>query len=369
MKNTKPKKRYPKDKFLQELSCQGEKVQKYILESPYAKLLRPRDVFDGSLNYPSSIGKALRPSILLLSCGAVGGNRKKAMPAAAAVELYHTWTLVHDDIIDNDEIRRGGPTVHKQFYDISRKRGYSDEEAREYGRNIAIIVGDIQHSWSIWLFTELYKKHKIAPEIVLALIEDMEKRTSPLLLEGETLDVQYEKKKISELSVEKILDMSAKKTGELYAYAARAGAMIGLEISDTKDKLVLAVSNFCYNCGVAFQLQDDILGLIAKQEKFGKSIGSDIREGKRTTIIWYAYQNATKTEKKRIEKLLGKKNASEKEIKEAIELVRKLGGVEKTAILAKKYIKRAKKYLKSLPDSKHKTMLSLWADFMVTRNI
>lgn len=358
-----------KDKFLEELSRRGEKVQKYILKSSYSRLLKPKDVFEGSLNYPSSIGKALRPAILLFACGSVGGDEKKAMPAAAAVELYHTWTLVHDDIIDNDEIRRGKPTVHTQFYNKSRERGYSEDEAREYGRNLAIIVGDAQHSWSIWLFTELYKKHKVKAEIVLSLIEDMEKGVSPLLLEGETLDVQYEKKKISELTLNKIINMSAKKTGELYSYAARAGAMIGLGIADSKNRLVQAVSKFCFNCGVAFQLQDDILGLTGEAEKFGKPIGSDIREGKRTTIIWYAYKKANKKERHKLEILLGKKNASKKEIKEAIGLVEKLGGIEATNKLAVSYIDKAKYYLKDIPGSKYKNMLMSWADFMIARSV
>lgn len=358
-----------KDKFLKELAIRGKRVQKYILRSSYIKLLKPKDVLDGSLNYPSSMGKALRPSILLLSCGAVGGDEKKAMPAAAAIELYHTWTLVHDDIIDKDDLRRGRPTVHKQFYDISKKRGYTKEEAIDYGKNLALIVGDIQHSWSIWFFTELYKRHKIKPEIVLSLISEMERVVSPLLLEGQTLDIQYEKKKIKELKLENILDMSAKKTGELYAYAARAGAMIGLGVSDTKHKLVKAVSRFCFNCGVAFQLQDDILDLTAEQKKFGKPMGSDIREGKRTTIVWYAYQKANSKERRILETLLGKKNATKKEIREIILLVKQLGGIGETNKLAKKYIKKAKEYLGDLSESDYKNMLMSWSDFMIMRSI
>ena len=355
--------------FTKELGKIGIQVQNQILKSSYNKLLKPRDILEGSLNYPSAIGKALRPAILIFSCGAVGGDTKKAMPAACGVEIFHTWTLVHDDIIDNDNLRRGKPTVHTQFYLKSKKRGYSEKEALSYGRNIAILVGDIQHSWSVWFFAQLYQKYNINPGLVLSLISEMERGVSPLLIEGETLDVQYEKKKIKDLSLKNILDMSAKKTGELYSFAAKAGAMIGLNVSDTNNKLVKAVSQFCFNCGVAFQLQDDILGLTSQEKKFGKPIGSDIREGKRTTIIWYAYQKANKSQKVKLEKMLGKNKATLKEIKEAIILVEKLGGIEKTQKLAKNYIEKAKIYLNVLPDSKYKNLLNSWADFMTQRSI
>jgi len=355
--------------FTKELSKIGSQVQNQILKSSYNKLLKPNDIYEGSLNYPSAIGKALRPAILIFSCGAVGGDIKKAMPAACGVELFHTWTLVHDDIIDNDNLRRGKPSVHAQFYLESREKGYSEKEALDYGRNIAILVGDIQHSWSVWFFIQLYQKHNISPELVLSLISEMEKGVSPLLIEGETLDVQYEKKKIKELSLKNILDMSAKKTGELYGFAAKAGAMIGLNVSNTNNKLVKAVSQFCFNCGVAFQLQDDILDLTSQEKKFGKPIGSDIREGKRTTIIWYAYQKANSSQKKKLNSILGKKKATKREIKEAINLVESLGGIDKTQKLASKYLKKAVDYLDYLPDSKYKNLLGAWASYMTSRSV
>ena len=114
---------------------------------------------------------------------------------------------------------------------------------------------------------------------------------------------------------------------------------------------------------------NDILGLTGEAEKFGKPIGSDIREGKRTTIIWYAYKKANKKERHRLEVLLGKKNASKKEIKEAISLVERLGGIEATDKLAVSYIDKAKYYLSGVPDSKYKKMLMSWADFMIARSV
>jgi geranylgeranyl diphosphate synthase type I len=354
--------------FNKELLKIGKITKEYIEKNSYSKLLKPQDIKEGSLSYPKSTGKALRPAILMFSSGAVGGDVKKSIPAAVAVELYHTWTLVHDDIIDHGKLRRGNPTVHEYFYSKSKAKKYSEEEARDYGRNIAILVGDIQHSWSVWLLTELVKK-KIKHEVVISLISQMESVVSPLLIEGETLDIQYEKKKIEDLTIAKILDMSAKKTGELYRFAARAGAMIGKNTSDSKDKLVLSISNFCFNAGVAFQLQDDILDLISKEKRFGKEIGGDIREGKRTTIVWYAFNKANVSEKKKISRVLGNKNATKKDILEIIKLIERLGGIKKTQSLALSYIEKAKKYLKDIPDTKYKKLLLSWANFMIKRSV
>ncbi|NTU69594.1 polyprenyl synthetase family protein [bacterium] len=356
------------NEFNKELSKIGKQAREYIEKSKYSKLLKPKDILVGSLSYPKSSGKALRPAILMFACGAVGGDIKKAKLAAAAVELYHTWTLVHDDIIDHGKLRRGNPTVHEYFYNKSKDNKYSEEEATDYGRNIAILVGDIQHSWSVWLLTELVKS-KVKPEVVLSLISEMESRVSPLLIEGETLDIQYEKKKVEDLSISQILDMSAKKTGELYSFAARAGAMIGKNVSNPKDKDAEKIANFCFNAGVAFQLQDDILDLTSKEKKFGKEIGGDIKEGKRTTIIWYAYNKANTLQKKELSNILGNKKATKKEIARAISLIEELGGIENTKKLALTYIKKAKKYLEGIPESKYKKLLLFWADFMVERSV
>lgn len=355
------------EEFIKELAKRGELVKSYLLKHHFKDLFKPKDILEGAYSYPSSMGKALRPSILLFSCGAAGGHEKEAIPAASAVEMYHTWTLVHDDIIDNDDLRRGKPTVHNQFYNIAKKRGYSEKDAENYGKNIAILVGDIQHAWSVSLFTDLYSKYKFDPALVLELIGGLEKTVSPLLIEGETLDIQYERKEISRLSKEKIIDMSAKKTGELYSYSAKIGTMIGLKKADENHPLVRAISSFCFNCGVAFQLQDDILGLISEEKKFGKPIGSDIREGKRTTIVWYAYKNASSEEKKKLIRLIGNKKATKEEIRQAINLLTYLNGIKETEKLALSYIAKAKKYLKEIPNSPYKKILEAWANFMVKR--
>src|SRR5258708_34861820 len=108
---------------------------------------------------------------MMISCGAVGGNEKVAIPAAAGIQVYHTWTLVHDDIIDRDDRRRGAPTVHVEFAERGAKEfGFKGAEAEHYGHVIGILAGDVQQSWSYMLCHELETKYGIDPALVFKLI-------------------------------------------------------------------------------------------------------------------------------------------------------------------------------------------------------
>jgi geranylgeranyl diphosphate synthase type I len=162
--------------------------------------------------------------------------------------------------------------------------------------------------------------------------------------------------------------MLYRKTGVLYEFAGKAGAMIGLSTTDSGDKKVMALSNFCKKCGTAFQLQDDILGIIGDEEQLGKPVGSDIREGKRTTITYFAFKNASPKEKAKLESVLGKRTAKMKEIKEVISLLRELGGISETQHIAKRLIEEAYPELDILENSHYKDLLLAWAEFMISRN-
>jgi len=158
--------------FFTELDRRCKLIREYILDPGSVSRFNPEDIQLAVTAYVRYGGKRLRPAILLFSCGAVGGDECVALPAAAAVEIFHTWTLVHDDIIDRDPIRRGEPTVH-QFY---RQRGLdhdgsfrlTPEEARHYGISVAILTGDIQHGWGISLMAELSTRNSVDPRISLS---------------------------------------------------------------------------------------------------------------------------------------------------------------------------------------------------------
>jgi geranylgeranyl diphosphate synthase type I len=353
---------------MEALSARERLVTDYFRQPRYREWFKPPDLRDAVFAYLDRGAKRLRPAVLLWACGAVGGDENTALPAAAGVEMFHTWTLVHDDLIDNDDLRRGGPTVHKLAEDFaSANLGYGKERSREYGRDIAVLTGDSQHGWTISLFCECAMQRGVDAKVIVDIIYHLESYVVNTLIEGETLDVQYSRTPIEELTKDDIVFMLWMKTGVLYEFAARAGAMIGLNNSDENHPYVAALSRFASQCGTAFQLQDDILGLMGKEAQLGKPIGSDVREGKKTTIVFFALQAATPEQRKFLLSVLGNRDASDADVQKATDLMVSLGGVEKTAELALEHIHRALPELDVLPDSPYKSLLTSWAHLMINR--
>lgn len=344
----------------------------FIEESEVQKYIQPNDLCAAVRAYIFRPAKRLRPAVLIIACGCVGGTEDQAIPAAAGVELFHTWTLVHDDLIDNDSLRRGSPTVHQLMAEAGRTGlSLAGKTAEEYGRHLAILAGDMQHAWAINLFIDLATKRNLDPRVVLKIISWLESYVTGNLLAGETLDVQLGIADITgglNFSEDEIIRMLWLKTGVLYEFAGLAGAMIGKGATDFEDPEVKAVKEFTGNCGIAFQLQDDILGVLGDQKVLGKPVGSDIREGKKTTILYEALRNANEDERRTILQILGNKNAGADEIKKIIGLFKKLNGIDHTKQLAESYIKKALPCLDPIPASKYKDLLLQWADYMINRD-
>jgi len=358
------------NEFFNELRQNETLVQGYLInDAKNLRKMKPEVFEEFTLSYIKNSGKKLRPTVLMLCCEAMGGNKLDALPIAAAVEVFHTWTLVHDDIIDNDSLRRGVDTVHIQAKNYAiNQLGLPNHVATKYGNDIAMLIGDIQHGWSVTLITKNLIQQGIKPEIVLHLINELEIDMMRTLVEGEMLDVDFGLHyKIEDLSEEMILDMLWKKTGVFYEYCGMAGAVIGQKSIEETNEL-LALKEFCSLCGTAFQVYDDILGLVGKQDSLGKPVGSDIREGKKTILIRESMKNASDKQKQTIKATLGNGNASEKEIVNVINLVKDLGGVERAEEICKQYVKKAQPNLNAIPDSKYKDLLFDWSNYMIDRS-
>ena len=356
------------DTLLEAIEVRRQKVYDHLMRPEYADLFEPSHIKSAVYSYIKYGGKSLRSVVLLLSCGAVGGDERVALPAAAAVEVYHTWTLVHDDIIDRDDKRRGIPTIHTEYADLARKEmGHEEAEAAHYGLTIALLTGDLQQAWPIFLFAEVAQKHNVDANLVLALLSDLTSRLAPTLIAGETLDVQFSKQPFDAIPEDLILDMLWKKTGALYEFAGQAGAAIGLGDATLKHSAVRNIAAFCGRCGTAFQLQDDILGIVGDESQLGKPVGSDIREGKKTTIILKAFKEATSAQRATLERILGNPDATEADIQTATNLLRDLGGIAYTQNLAQKYLDDALPCLDDLPPSDYKNLLRQWAEYLVER--
>lgn len=356
-------------KFLQELNETEKLVTKYILDQADSGLrVNPPVIGAGILSYVRHGGKRLRPSVLMLSCMAVGGKKETALPAAAAVELFHTWTLVHDDIIDNDSLRRGKETVHVTGGKYGEEKlNLKPETARKYGVDSAILTGDVQHGWSVSLLSDNLPKEGVKPEVALHLITLQEVNVLRVLVEGEMLDVEFGlSSDVQQFSEAQILDMLWKKTGILYEYCGIAGALIGKNRLDY-DQQVNALKDFCSLCGTAFQVRDDILGLIGKESELGKPVGSDIREGKKTLLVKEALSNANESQKAEILSVMGNPGATMTEIGKVTRLISDLGGVDKARRIAQEYVNKALPLLDALPPSHSRDMLYEWGSFMVDR--
>lgn len=235
----------------------------------YLKPKYPERLYE-AMNYSVFAGgKRMRPLLLLSACEAVGGDIKKAVPFACAMEMIHTYSLIHDDLpaMDNDDFRRGKPTCHKAF-----------DEA------LAILAGDglLTMAFEVMLGAVCKEGESRFAEAA-KLIADYS--GSEGMLVGQVVDVESEGKKIDDKTLMFIHD---NKTGGLIKAALMAGALIGGADGDT----VRNFEKIGYNMGIAFQIKDDILDLTSTSEVLGKPVLSDIKNEKQTYVSLYGLDNA-----------------------------------------------------------------------------
>ena len=283
-------------------------------------------------------GKRFRPAMCLLSCEAVGGKKENALPAAVAIELLHNATLLHDDIEDDSKERRGQPCIHIK-----------------YGIPLAINAGDV-------LYFVAYKELlKVKNEEAKKLLAE----SFILIGEGQAYDINWVREERWDISEKDYLKMVMRKTGVLIGAACASGAFCG----GADKKTALALYEYGKAIGMAFQIQDDILNLVGDRKKYGKEIGGDITEGKRTLIVVHALKNANRRDRKRLIEILSSHTRKRREINEAINIMKKYGSIDYASDFARKLVERAKKRLKraKLKENKATQALFAFADFFITR--
>ncbi|MEO7212262.1 polyprenyl synthetase family protein [Mucilaginibacter sp.] len=220
----------------------------------------PAELYE-PISYILSIGgKRMRPALLLMACDLFGGDVEAALPPALAIEVFHNFTLMHDDIMDNAPIRRGRSTVHEKW-----------------NQNVAILSGDV-------MLIEGYKLMMQVHDNILRHVLDIFNETAVGVCEGQQLDMTFETS--TDISIEEYINMIRLKTAVVLGGALKIGALIGE--ADEKDAELL--SDFGVNLGIAFQLQDDILDVYGDPAKFGKQVGGDIISNKKTYLLIKALQ-------------------------------------------------------------------------------
>ncbi len=303
------------------------------------KTLEPKDLHDSSAHLIKAGGKKLRPALAVLSCQAVGGQTEKAFKTAAALELVHTFSLIHDDIMDNDDTRRGMKSVHKVW-----------------GVPLAILAGDTIFAKAFETIIKTTEEN-IAYEKVLdastVLVDACIK-----ICEGQALDMAFED--TFNVTEEQYMAMIYKKTAALIAAATTAGSIIGGATSEE----INALSKYGKNIGLAFQIQDDYIDLTG-DESIGKPVGSDLVEGKKTLMVVHALDNASKEDHDRLSTLLEANNESI--IPEAMDLLNKYDAIDYARDVALEKVNNAKEALTVLDDSEAKEWLLKLADFVLAR--
>ena len=285
-------------------------------------------------------GKRIRPALVILACDLFAGAVEPALIPAMAIELFHNFTLMHDDIMDRSELRRGSPAVHVK-----------------YNENIAILSGDVMSILASRLINQ-------APGVVLNVVHDIYTRTAMQVCEGQQMDMNFEK----ELSVseQEYLSMIELKTAVLIAASLKIGDILGgASERDAED-----LYEYGRNLGIAFQLQDDLLDTYGDPEMTGKNKGTDIVDNKKTFLVIQALNTASPAQKK---ELRGWLEAKEFDPGKKIEAVTAIFDALKVKDVTREkiqgYYKQALASLENLNKPKElKSELYNFATFLMNRN-
>ena len=315
-----------------ELKRRALKVTQAIEE--LVPLVHPRPLYEASRHLVDAGGKRLRPSMLLLAGEAAGGDPAMMAPAAVSIELVHNFTLIHDDIMDNADVRRGRPSVHKLW-----------------GQSGAILAGDTLYSKAF----QVLGITRAEPEQLLGAM-NMLSYTCTEICEGQWLDMEFEARE--QVSEAEYMEMIEKKTGVLYGASAGMGALL----AGASPQVVSALDRFGRMTGMGFQLQDDVIDLVTPESVSGKRQGGDLAEAKKTLIMIHAFANGISVP------VFGRRNASGEKIKQSIALLEKRGSIEYARSRAEEMVEKGKSALEVLPDTRAKAILLQLADYMVKRS-
>ena len=332
------------DNLKDDLNDVVSRVRKFALSVLDGQPIR---LYDAACTYLTSGGKKLRPFLVIKSCEMFAGKEEKALPAAAAVELIHNFSLIHDDIMDNDEIRHGISTVHK-----------------EYGLPIALIAGDILFSKAFQVLS-LHGKKMGHDDSIIAEMNRILSTACVHVCEGQGLDIQMaSSNKIP--TIDEYLDMIRKKTASLFEVSCALGVLCSAEpLVGNVDNL----SKFGRFTGIAFQLIDDLIGVTGDPKLTGKAVGNDIREGKKTYPILLALEHADTNKREKIMKVFGFKGANRDYVEDAVYAISSLNIEEEVRRTAHDNMIKAFESIKSYNETSAKKALVSSAKFIVERSL
>ena len=286
----------------------------------------------------SSGGKRLRPTLLLISSKLVapnGNSNGTALQLGAVVELVHAATLVHDDVIDTAETRRGRPSTNVKW-----------------GNHTCVLAGD-------WLYMQAFQ---IALRERNFQMLDLLIGLTQMMVEGELLQLdRIGKINVSEADCMELVD---RKTACLFSVCAQLGALASHADPQVQERL----GEYAWNLGMAFQLVDDVLDFTAREKTLGKPVGGDLREGKVTLPLVYALERATPTERRLVETILRQRNYEEVRFSQILSLLEKYRGIERVKARAQTFTDKARQIINEFPDSPYQRALLAVTEMVTERD-
>lgn len=355
----------------------GQKVNNYLKD--YVSKVTPKfeEFFEKQIKFSSEVspiavemvekyrdfigGKRLRGALTKESYEMFGGEEEyDILKASMVVEIIHGFGLIHDDIMDQDNLRRNKPTLHKQYELENLEKGFPKEKSKLYGTSMATMVGDLGPFYNNLILEEVNFPAERKVKVLKKISE-----TILYTIYGQGLDVTYgqQNNPIEEqaLRVHKYKTSYYTITGPLQYGAILAGAR-------EDDSRFAALEKYGIPIGIAFQLKDDELGLFSETEKIGKPIFSDLRQGKVTLLFAKAFENADNTQLEFLKMVYGNPEASEKDLMKVREIVVETGALKYSRKLSAQLIEEGTSYVKKITsDERHQDLLNLIAEFVGAR--
>ena len=320
----------------------GDLVNRYIPHGDHPDM--DRYLYGPLMKYSKNGGKRHRPLIALAGCLVVGGDMNKAISSAAAIEHFHPAALIHDDIADEAELRRGEPCLH-----LSE------------GLGLALNMGDLGLSLvNGTVINDPALDDAVKVRVVTELIE-MTRRT----IEGQAMDIGWARDARYDITPEDYLIMATHKTAH---YSGAVPLAIGAIVGGGTEAQIEGLRNFGLDTGLAFQIQDDLLNLIGEEESTKKDFRSDITEGKRTVIVVHALHHGTEQQRARLVEILSNKEKNPDVLAEAVEIMQETGSIEYARNYAQNLTSISKNRLLGVVDpSPARDLLVSMADWFVNR--
>ena len=320
----------------------GELINSYIPHGTHGDM--DRYLYDPLYHYSENAGKRHRPLICFAACLAVGGDPNRAATAAAAIEHFHSAALIHDDIADEAELRRGEPCLHLTE-----------------GLGLAINMGDLALSM---VNGPVVNDPLLEDAVKVRVIKELIAMTCRTV-EGQALDLGWARDGRYDITPEDYLTMAIHKTAH---YSGAVPLAVGAIVGGADDEIVEALRSYGLDTGLAFQIQDDLLNLVGTDEAKKKDFRSDITEGKRTLVVVHALQNAAPEARERLVEILSSKERDPEVLAEAVAIMEETGSIDYARTFAEDLTLNAKARLAgALPPSPYRDLLVSMADWFVNR--